>query len=225
MKNLYYYLILGVLFLVSLASVSYLPGNEISKIISSLPAFGAVIAALFKLLSEQLQHDRIASLQAAQQSFALGTTSHMATVAFDKHVLFVEEYISEMLKTLSTLFKNGPDKIVLKHQNNLSQIRQKSAAWLTIEIDNELEKFEAVLHKIGTSAFALEVNHESSNRQDAIDKMYRLFSDVIEMDNNNLTKVNSQWAIASIINKLRQILGINELTELRKKLINQSLSN
>jgi hypothetical protein len=35
-----------------------------------------------------------------QNAFAVGATSHMATVAFDKHIGFCEEYVEEMYKAL-----------------------------------------------------------------------------------------------------------------------------
>jgi hypothetical protein len=39
----------------------------------------------------------------AQNAFSMGATSHMATVAFDKHIGFCEEYVEQMSKALYTL--------------------------------------------------------------------------------------------------------------------------
>jgi hypothetical protein len=43
-----------------------------------------------------------------QNAFSVATTSHMATVAFNKYTDFCEEYAEEISKALYTLIQDGP---------------------------------------------------------------------------------------------------------------------
>ena len=77
----------------------------------------------------------------------LGATSHMAIVAFDKHVLFSEEYVTEVNNTLRTLFREGPSEEVLKHARELYNLRQKYFVWLTNNLDLKLDNLKLKLGK------------------------------------------------------------------------------
>lgn len=76
---------------------------------SAIPA--AVGVAIVKYLSDSLierQKARQTSEQReAQNIFSIGATSHMATVAFDKHILFCEAYGKEVSKALQFLAQGG----------------------------------------------------------------------------------------------------------------------
>ena len=47
-------------------------------------------------------------MEEAKNRFTVGAASHMANVAFDKHVQFCEAYSGEMFSALTTLFARGP---------------------------------------------------------------------------------------------------------------------
>lgn len=57
------------------------------------PWCGAIVTVLYQLLRDQAAHARALELQERQQLFNLGVASHMANVAFDKHIHFSEQYI------------------------------------------------------------------------------------------------------------------------------------
>ena len=104
MRRYWLYLVFVLFFLGSLVGVALLPSRSTLQHVVALPAFGAFFAALLKIFLDLLAHDRALLLLEAQNAFSIGATSHMAIVAFDKHVTFCEEYLGEMYQTLSTLF-------------------------------------------------------------------------------------------------------------------------
>ena len=225
MRSRNVYLLLSLVFLTSVAATFVPSMGDLTRAVTALPAVGAVLAGLFQLLRDQMAHERAWSIQAAQNSFTVGVTSHMANVAFDKHVTFSEEYVVEMFQTLTTLFREGPTDQVLSHSGNLYKIRQRWAIWITPDVEIELEKFEAALRKIGASAHFVEVDLTSPKRSDTIETMYSLYEEVTGMTDGDEKQARADHAILSIIQCLRQVLGIEELTELRRTLVARSLHN
>lgn len=76
----------------------------------------------------------------------------MATLAFDRHVSFSEEYVRELFLALTTLFREGPTDKIFEHTQSLIQIRQRYALWLTSTIESELDRFELALRKLVDAA-------------------------------------------------------------------------
>src|SRR5690349_16736868 len=95
-------------------------------------------------------------LEEAKNRFTMGATSHMANVAFDKHVQFCEEYTQGVNEALVTLFRQGVHREALAKAIDLSVIRRKWVLWATPSIDTQLEKFEIALGKIGSNARLVE---------------------------------------------------------------------
>jgi hypothetical protein len=125
----------------------------------------------------------------------VGATSHMATVAFDKHIGFCEEYVAEMYKALHTLVEDrGTEELV--DARRFSQIRQKWALWLTHEIESKLDQFELKITQIigGTAQ---------------------------DVDANG-APVSNERSIAGNIADLREVLRTEELTALRNELVIRS---
>jgi hypothetical protein len=152
------YAILAVIFGSSLAAATlfhFFPVGVVGEL-ASLPAIAALFGALFLLSRDSIAYDRTVRLEEAKNRFTIGATSHMASVAFDKHVAFCEEYTKAVNGALVTLFRRGPHRVVLDDANALSDIRIKWTLWLTPEVDERLVKFEGALRKIGAQAGLLE---------------------------------------------------------------------
>lgn len=113
------YIALGIIFFFSLLFSIFVPVTQVLHDISTIPAVMALIGAVFQIFKDQAAFEKQLFLQQQQNQFTLGAASHMANVAFDKHVEFCEEYISEMHKTVSTLFTEGPTELALNHAANL----------------------------------------------------------------------------------------------------------
>ena len=192
--------------------------------IAEIPAIGAMFAGLYLLMRDRIAHERAVFLHQSQNAFSMGATSHMANIAFDKHVSFGEEYVAEVFETLRTLFREGPTQVALNHASNLYRIRQKWALWVTPKIEADLESFEGALRTIGANAHYVDiVPTNDPGRHDRIQEMYAVFAEVMGFEKWKETPVSPERATATVIKKLQIILGTDELTSLRTELIRRAL--
>ncbi len=93
---------------------------------------------LYKFWKDERAHERALDLQARQQEFTFAPASHMAIIAYDKHVQFSEEYLSKVNRTLTELWIEGESVKALERAKELSGIREKFAAWLTRDVEDQL---------------------------------------------------------------------------------------
>jgi hypothetical protein len=221
------YLALAALFAASLLAMLLLPHGSLLKEIAAVPLVGALISALFQIVRDQTAHERQALLQDAQHRFALGASSHMANVAFNKHAQFAEEYVTEVFCTLDTLFSEGPSQEVLSHASKLFALRRMFAVWLTPGIDSVLQKFEVALRNIGANDWFLRNAGADTPRQKQIDEMYKTFADVLGKEHMGETwqgeALSEDVAIARVLQGLRAVLGVEELTKIRTEIIKRAL--
>ncbi len=127
--------------------------GALGRAIAPLPAILSLLGALYQLSRDEAQHTKRLAVQRDQQFFDLGITSHMADVAFDKHVAFCEEYVAELHVTLQTMWREAESKLVIDHTNNLIAIRRKHAVRLTSEIEKQLDPIDLALRKLGSTAW------------------------------------------------------------------------
>lgn len=213
-----YLLPLGVLVL-SFLGATFLPIDDIFRGIISLPGGVALAYALYQLFRDDQQHRRKILLQDKQQDFILSTSSHIAEVAYDKHVLFCEEYIERIQKGRQELFRDGASTKTINIGADLVRIRQKHAAWLTDEIEEKLKPFEQVLIEIGSSEHYLQMTAgEGMNerKRETIDKIYKSFGLVLGHGKPESDQ-EADLHIDKVIDKIRDILGIKAMTKLRIK--------
>jgi len=156
---------------------------------------GPAAVGLSKFLSdrsiERQKAQQSRELLETQNAFSVGATSHMATIAFDKHIGFCEEYVQEMSKALHTLIQGGKMEKPLDTRR-FARIRRKWALWLTREIENELDRFERDIAQIGGAAQVLDANG---------------------------APVSNEGSIKTVIAYLREVLRTEELTALRNELV------
>lgn len=199
----------------SVAAAWFLPVSETFKGIAAIPGIAALCGVLVQLWSEKRAHERARELLFRQQDFALATASHMANIAYDKHVAFCEKYIERTNQGLGELMRDGPSLNVLKFASDLMRIRIDHTAWLTAEIEAELLPFEAALRKIGAGEGLLPSVPVGERRTRLVDEIYKAFGVVI---GTHLPATDDEKAIttAKVIDHLRDVLGIKELTALRQ---------
>lgn len=223
------YIGIATVFLLSLALFYVLPSGDIIQALAAIPLVGSLIGALLQILRDQAAHERALSILAAENRFSLGASSHMANVAFDKHVQFSEEYVQEVHKALVTLFKKGPTAEVLQHTKALYMLQQKHAVWLTAKLEKDLELFESALRRLGANAHYVSVAPAANDFPQRLSAMYRTFADVMgarfmgsnEWEGEGLTEA---LAISMVIRRLRAILGTEELTEMRSAIVSRAMS-
>lgn len=221
------YLVLLAVFLGSALVTATLPAYSVLKMISAVPALGALFAALFQVFRDQAAFERQLLLQQQQQAFSLGAASHMASKAFDKHAEFCEKYMAEVHLTVGTLFREGPTQKALEHASNLVQLKSQYSAWLTKGILDGLVPFEAALRRIGASSYLVDAIRSTgdSARLKAIEEMYKVFKEVMALGETNAHSSDRiDITIESVEHRLRAVLGIEQLTAIRQRLIDQALA-
>lgn len=220
MKSVYLYFGLLIVLLISFFAV-YLPVPEKIKGIISLPGVGALVGFLFQLYrdSETVRHQR--ALNKEQNEFTISISSHMARVAFDKHVSFCEEYISEINLGIPKLFESGPSNSAGDLAIKLRDVRLKYTTWITKDITEQLWPFEKALIKISFNRNYINEIPDGDKRTELIDEMHRLFSNILELSNDMESDKEETISIgvSKIIEKVQDILGITELTSLRNKIL------
>jgi len=228
--NWKFYLALIAVFVGSLLAWRLLPFGQIGDVVrelSGVPAIGALCLALYQIARDRIAYDRSLVVLELQNSFFIGATSHMAIVAFDKHVAFSEEYVSSMFEILAVLFRRGPCEEALQGASKLVEIRKRWSLWITPQVEADLESFEAALRKIGAHAHLVEV---APGTPGSIKQMFSEFAEVMgsklmgvkEWDGVQITE---DVALHTIIGKLRKVLGVEELTKLRARLVSQALQH
>ena len=105
---------------------------------------GPAAAYLTNVLIERQKAKREKESQERQNEFSIGVTSHMAQVAFDKHVGFCEKYIRAVSEALqvSAQQEDWSEPPTLA---DLVTIRRKWTIWLDDDLEDHLEKFERAL--------------------------------------------------------------------------------
>lgn len=180
----------------------------------------ALIGTLYQILRDQSAHERKIELQRRQEIFNLGATSHMANVVFDKHVEFCEKYMSEVHDTVLTLYREGPTEIALSHANNFHKLRQKYAAWLTEEINDNLFPFEQALRSLGADQGLINHTNDQGLRSKHIEKVYADFKKILTIEEGQ--EPDPEIATEVVKKKVRKILDIEDLVQLRKRLIKEA---
>lgn len=219
------YVGLTLVFAIAAGTAWLISASDWVKGMIATPGVLALFGVLIQIARDAAQFEKQKYLQSDQQIFSLGANSHMSNAAFDKHVEFCEAYMSEVHQTVSILFQKGPTKEAIECAQRLFELKRKYAAWMPKAVALKLEPFENALHKIGTEkARIAELGADLQNeRARAIERLYALFMNLM-----NLEAIASgpdhkeELAIENVKEKVRAILGINELTEIRDFIISRS---
>jgi len=206
---------LALVFVGSIATTWLLPVPDLFKGLASIPGIGALIGVVYQLWREQRLHERAVELLHRQQDFALATASHMANVAYDKHVAFAEAYIARTNQGVGDLFGTGPSKDALKFAFDLRDIRKQHATWLSSEIEEKLIRFESVLNRMGAGMVFLDSAPVGEGRSRVVDEIYKAFSTLLGVEKPEPGE-EAEIVAARIIDHLRDVLGVKELTTLRQ---------
>lgn len=211
-----------VLFAIFVASFGFfLASDGFVQELASIPIIGTLLGLLWKVIEGEISQQRRIMLAEIQNSFLYGSTSYMAQVAFDKHVLFCEEYIQEVSETIWTLFAQGATPEALSHRDKLHHIMEKHRLWLTPEIEGQLLKFEKAIGKLGANAMLARDNPREI-KMDEIHEMNRILREVMGIEQWRGETLLKELSHSAIIDHLRLVLGIESLTNLRIKIAESS---
>jgi hypothetical protein len=221
------YLLVASVIVASVAVAAMLPHGELIQTLAAVPIFGALSAVVVEILRDQAKRQHETQLADSQHRYALAAGSHMAATAFDKQVSFCEEYVTEVLSALRTLFREGPTKEALVHSDRLHGIKQKYVLWITRDLESRLDPFEKALRRIGAADFVSRQFPSSEGHQQRTNEMFRYFAEVLGTEH-----MGKEWegepitdaaAVSKIVLHLRDALGIEELTRLLAVIIEQAL--
>lgn len=204
-----FYVITATIFIILVLIISFAPISEFAKGVLALPAAGSLFSALYQLFRDQFEHERRLELQRQQHFFNLGVTSHMANIVFDKYVEFCEGYLEEVDKTIGTLLRDGPTEKAGVHANDLARFRRKYYAWISNDINKLLEKFEIALIHLGMKS--------KTSLSEAEKKWDELLGVLISGEENK-----KDIAAENIRKKIRELLGTDQLTEIRKWIVSEA---
>jgi hypothetical protein len=203
-------------FLASFLAAAYLPLPEVFRGLAAVPGIGAMIGVLLQIERDQRAHERALDLQARSHGFTLAVASHMAQVAFDKHVSFCEDYLSATTDGLLKLFSSGPNEEAIKLSAQLVQLRLKYIAWLSPQVEDGLIGFESALRKIGATSGYLKSVPVGETRSTLVEQMYKQYEQVLTIDKADKGE-QANIAAAHVVAHLRNLLGIEALTSLRQE--------
>jgi hypothetical protein len=139
----------------------------------------------------------------------------MAEKAFDKHVEFSESYVAKANDGLRVLFREGPTKQALVIPAELYGIRQRYVLWETEDVSIILDKFERALREVGAKETLLQHVPAGDQRMKLVETLYDTFKDIVHLEDLP-DQPTPEIAVNHIIDRLRDHLGVTELTALRK---------
>ncbi len=185
----------------------------------------AVNARERERVEKRHEAERAMLTQRLEHAFSVGSSSHMANVAFDKHVHFCEAYAEALRSTLATFLREGPTELVLSHSATLADLRHKHALWLTPEMEAPLEKFEQALRDLGANEFVVNKARDlvDAERRERINLIYERFQSILGEKlmgkSEGGTSLDEAVAIGNVIRGLGRALGVDDLTHLRHKIL------
>jgi hypothetical protein len=216
------YGVASVVLIVSFLAAWALPTTELLRGVIGLPGVAALFAALYQILRDEAAHKKALQLQEGQQLFSLGVTSHMANIAFDRHVAFSEQYISRLQEGLTELFQTGPRGKSLQICSDLIDIRLSFRAWITEDLEIKIMPFEDALRQIGATNIVLEGLAPGPERTEVVRKMYDIFSAVAGVE-QSCGHIDEELAPRKIISHLQDLLEVQQLSRLRRGVVQAAI--
>lgn len=179
----------------------------------------SLILAMYQLVRDEAAHIKRVALQHDQQHFDLGITSHMADVAFDRHVALCDEFVGELFTTLQCLMDNPHNyEVAKKKADTIGDIIRKHALWITPELQAQLEEFEGAVRNIASKTYIAGRRPSVESTQEVLD----LLLDLIDPGSAPGTPPKRELSYRKIIDHARRVLGVKELTELRRTLLERN---
>lgn len=106
-------------------------------------------------------------------------------------------------------------------------IQREYAAWIPKDVALALDPFENAINKISARSYLVSALRGTGEQGqlEAINEMYSIFREVIQVGEPEDMKGNSEIAVEEVKERIRSILGIDQLTRMRRKLIQQALNS
>ncbi len=140
------YAVLATVFACAALLTWLLRSNGVWQDLAATTGVLSLILAMYQLVRDEAAYVKRVGLQHDQQHFDLGITSHMADVAFDRHVALCDEFVRELFITLQCLMDDPQDyDAAKKRADAIGDVIRKHALWITPELQAQLEEFESAV--------------------------------------------------------------------------------
>lgn len=176
-------------------------------------------------IERQHEIERAKLTQDLEHAFAVGSSSHMANVAFDKHVKFCEDYAAGLREAMKLLYTHVTTPKAIDAAAALYRLRHDQALWLTPEMEAPLMKIEQALRSLGAGQHRLETDGrlEEEEHFEINTRIHRLFSDLVGKEflgpPPDGERYDDDLAIGNAVRGLGRVLGVDDLTHLRKQIL------
>lgn len=215
--------VIGVISLVVTYSA---PISDIWKGVTVLPCVGAMCSVLIQLIRDDAAHQRKKELMLQEQQYSLSASSHMANTVFDKQVEFSQLYVENVLEAFEALRHKMEWEDALDYAGKLTMLRLKYMCYLTAEVDQNLGEFEKKLRILGANSSYIKMPKGDGSRQEHRDaaarEMLEIFSAFAYVFDKNTE--HQEVTLGSLSQKMRSMLGIEELAHHKKRIIGQNAS-
>jgi hypothetical protein len=208
------YLVAIAVAIVSFWFASRFSQNQWSEALTATPIPIALITVLYQIFRDNLAHEREMMRQRENNDFILAATSHMANTSFDKHVAFAEKYVSEVHSSISSLIQTGATQNAINLACKLRAIRLEYTVWETEDVSKTLDEFEHALQKIGAIMDGFRDLPASEERSQKLKEAREIFKKVLGYEEESGV-LSDEIVWTTVIQRMRKLLGIAELTTLR----------
>lgn len=216
------YWVAGGLFLAGALGTGFGEAAPVIQQVSLQTMFLGLAGGLYQLLRDAAAQDHQEFLQSRDHVFGLAT-SHMANKAFDKYAAFCDEYLVEVHRIAGELFREGAGEATLAGAANLVTIQQNYAAWIDRDTRQKLGGFEQQLRSLGATAGFVRATENTNDpgRGAAIKKQHELYKQILNIEQKPDVVKDDEVPVAidTAIEKVRQLLGTEDLTQLRRRII------
>lgn len=196
--------------------------RPVLQYLAAIPFLSGLLTALGEVIKMEWERQNRAKETASQNAFVLSAASHMSQVAFDKHVQFCEKYVAAVNSGLRAMMEEGPGPQASKLGGTLVNIRLEYVLWQTSDVVSFLHRFEKVLIEIGATDHMLRSYPAGDHRTKMVEEVFKKFSAVFGL--GKIPEGATEDVVAeNIINKLRDHLGISDLTRLRKHYLDEAV--
>jgi hypothetical protein len=197
---------LAFVFLLSVWMMSANLLGELGKAAFTTSGVAALLGAVFQIVRDNAAFERELEMKRQDRAFVLSPAAHMAQIAFDRYIVFCEEYLKTLWEILPQLVSEGPSVKVLDMSRRLMKLREKHGLWVPPDVVKKVAPFENALWTIGAKSISKDLVTSEA--------MFALFQEVLD-----LTKApdgtSSELVYHRVLTELQARLGIAELTVLR----------
>jgi hypothetical protein len=218
-KIVFAFLFFSILFLIAAKCFAL---GDFAQAVFAFPIAAALIGVLVLILRDVAAKQHAEWLASQNNAFNLSATSHMANVAFDKHVAFAEKYVLEVHRCMGELFRKGATEDAFGLACSLYNIRREYLLWETESITKNLDEFEQALQNMGAQMIGLRNLAPSEERTKKVDEVFGILKKILDL-RDAPESLSDEIVGKMVIQRMRELLGVEGLTALRRHYQDEAL--